>query len=73
MCSAESVIHIHITQCGHFSRQRFVIFFLALVDAAVFQQHDFAGFDVYTILNPVLHQGYWLTKHLGQAFRDWCQ
>jgi hypothetical protein len=40
---AEGVVHEDVAQRGHLARQRLVVLLLALVDAAVLQQHHLAG------------------------------
>ena len=40
---AEGVVDVDVAQLGHFLGQLVVILLFALVDAAVFQQHDLAG------------------------------
>jgi hypothetical protein len=52
--------------CGHLLRQRFVVLLLALVQAAVLQQHHLAGRHVDTV-HPVGHQLHGLAQQFGQA------
>ena len=40
---AKGIMHKNVAQGGHFLRQFFVVFLLALVDAAVFQQYQLTG------------------------------
>ena len=72
MRGAESVIHIDVAQLRHLLREFVAVLFLALVDAAVFQQHHLAGLDVDAI-DPVLLQLDRLAQQLRQALRDRCQ
>ena len=66
VCSAKGVMHKNIAQRGHFARQRFAVFFLAHIHAAVFKQHQLAGLDRYAI-NPVGVQGDRAAKQLSHA------
>ena len=56
MGGAKRIMHKNVTQSGHLARQRFIILLLALVDAAVFKQHQLASLHVNTI-DPVGHHG----------------
>ncbi|MNN58444.1 hypothetical protein D3C81_1734920 [compost metagenome] len=69
MRGAEGVVHIDVTELGHLLRQLVAVLLLALVDAAVFQQHHLAGRDLDAV-DPVLHQLDRLAQQLGQARGD---
>jgi hypothetical protein len=63
---AEGVVHENVAQGGHLARQLFVVLLLALVDAAVLQQHDLAGADV-TPSTQLATSGTGAAQQLGQA------
>src|SRR5690606_14143637 len=42
MCSAESIVYIHITQLGHLARKRFVVLLFADVAPAILEQYHLA-------------------------------
>ena len=51
---AEGVVGVHVAQRGHPARERLVVLLLALVEAAVLEQHDLAGLHVDAV-HPVAH------------------
>jgi hypothetical protein len=55
---AEGVHDKEVAQRGVFLRRRFDVLLLALVEAAVLQQHDFAGGDIESAIDPVAHQAH---------------
>ena len=42
---AEGVVHVDVAERGHLARQRLVVLLLALVEAAVLEQHDLARLE----------------------------
>ena len=72
MRGAEGVMHKNIAQRGHLARQRFVVLFLALVQAAVLQHHQLAGLHFHAI-DPVGHHGNVALHQLAQTLSHWHQ
>ena len=68
MGSAKRIVHKHVAQRGHFAGQRFVVFLLARVDAAVLQQHHLAGLHGHAI-DPVGGQSHLTAEQLCKASR----
>jgi hypothetical protein len=60
---AEGVVHKDVAQGGHLLCQVFVVLFLALVDAAVLQQHELARGDSHAI-DPVGNHGNFTAQQL---------
>ena len=63
---AEGVVHEDVAQRGQLARQRLVVLLLALVEAAVLQQHHLAGRDLHAV-DPVGHQRHLAAEQLAQA------
>ena len=61
---AKGVVHIDIAQRSHFAGQHFLVLFLALVDAAVFEQHDLTRGHGHTI-DPIGHQRHITAQQLA--------
>ncbi|MNT07986.1 hypothetical protein D3C72_1427100 [compost metagenome] len=66
MGGAKGIVHIDIAELGHLLRQLRNILFLALVDAAVFQQHDLAGLHLDAV-DPVGNQWHITAQQFGHA------
>jgi hypothetical protein len=67
---AECVVHVDVAELRHFLRKLVGIFLFALVDAAVFEQHDRARRDVHAVFDPVRHQRHVTAEQFGQTLRD---
>ena len=65
---AEGVVHEDVAQRRHLPRQRLVVLLLALVDAAVLQQHHLAGLHRHAV-DPVGTQRHVAAQQLAQALR----
>ena len=63
---AEGIVHEDVAQRRHLPRQRLVILLLALVDAAVLEQHDLAGLDVDSV-DPVRAQRHVAAEQFTEA------
>jgi hypothetical protein len=59
-------VHEDVAQRGHLAGQFLVVLLLALVEAAVLQQHHFAGGHLHAI-DPVRHETHRLAQQFGQA------
>ena len=68
MGRTESVVNEDVAQVGHFAGQDFVVLFLALVEAAVLEQHHLAGCDAHAI-DPLGLEWHGATKQLRQTLR----
>jgi hypothetical protein len=66
---AEGVHDEEVAQRGVFLRRGFDVLLLALVEAAVLQQHDFAGGDIESAVDPVAHQAHRLAQLGGHHHR----
>jgi hypothetical protein len=65
MRGAEGIHDEQVTQRRVLARRGFEVLLLALVEAAVLQQHDFAGRDFESAVNPVADHAHRLAKLLG--------
>ena len=70
---AEGVIDVDVAELGHFLGQFVVVLLFALVDAAVFEQDDFARFHLEAAVDPVLDQADGDVQHLAKTHGDWGQ
>ncbi|CAM2151952.1 hypothetical protein PT2222_270067 [Paraburkholderia tropica] len=70
MRGAERVVHVDVAELRHLLRQLVGILLLALVDAAVFEQHDVARLDVHAVFHPVRDQRHVAAEQFGQTLRD---
>jgi len=66
---AEGVVDVDVGQRGELARERLVVLLLALVEAAVLEQHDLAGLHVDAV-DPVRDQRHLAAQQLAQALRD---
>jgi hypothetical protein len=67
---AECVVDVDVAELGHLLRELVGILLFALVDAAVFEQHQLAGRDVHAVFNPVRHQRHVAAEQFGEAPGD---
>ena len=72
MRGAKRVVYKYVAQGGQLARQRFGIFFLADIEAAVFKQHHLARFDADATctIHPIRHQGHVAFHDLAKTLRD---
>jgi len=66
----ESVVDVDVAELRHLLRELVRVLLFALVDAAVFQQHELAGRDVHAVFNPVRHHRHVAAEQFGQTLRD---
>ena len=67
--STESVHHEHVAQRSVFLRQFFVVFFLAFVEANVFQHHQFTGSHFHAV-QVVFNQAYRVGQFVFQVINN---
>jgi hypothetical protein len=73
MRGREGVVHVDIAQPCHFSRQCLVVLLFALVETAIFEQHDLARLEVLVpraAVHPVTNQRYLTPEELRQPSGD---
>ena len=73
MRRAEGVVDVDVAQRRHLSRERVVVLLLALVEAAVLEQHDLPRLqrvEPRAAVDPVAHERHRHAEQLGQALRD---
>ena len=69
MGGAEGVVDIDVGQRGELAGQRFVVLLLALVQAAVLEQHDLARLH-FDAIDPVGDQRHFAAEQFAQARGD---